>query len=184
MAHLSLIPHGLVPKLEINTQPRRLLPLVVVVSLGFLRYADFLPISYTNSFLVSKAPEYTDFINPTCFRVKKKWYKYHILIFGFKCYHYFQLVGSAPQFPHGVIDPIEEIAALGVKYGIPVHVDACLGSFIVPFLEELGYISSRFDFRVEGVTSISCDTHKVNMFILNLNDIVIQNFLILIHFHL
>ena len=71
-------------------------------------------------------------------------------------------MGSAPQFAHGVIDPIEEIAALGVKYDIPVHVDACLGSFLVPFLEELGYVVSRFDFRVKGVTSISCDTHKVN----------------------
>jgi len=70
------------------------------------------------------------------------------------------LVGSAPQFPHGVLDPIEAIAALGVKYDIPVHVDACLGGFLIPFMEEAGYPLPPFDFRVPGVTSISCDTHK------------------------
>ena len=76
----------------------------------------------------------------------------------------FQLVGSAPQFSHGVIDPIEEIASLGCKYDIPMHVDACLGSFIVPFIEAAGYKIPRFDFRVDGVTSISCDTHKVDIY--------------------
>ncbi|XP_045595073.2 sphingosine-1-phosphate lyase [Procambarus clarkii] len=70
------------------------------------------------------------------------------------------LVGSAPQFPHGVIDPIEEIAALGIKYNIPVHVDSCLGGFLIPFMEEAGYPLPLFDFRVTGVTSISADTHK------------------------
>merc|ERR1711872_1066945 len=70
------------------------------------------------------------------------------------------LVGSAPQFPHGSIDNIEEIAALGVKYGIPVHVDACLGGFLIPFMTEAGYPLKPFDFRVPGVTSISADTHK------------------------
>lgn len=70
------------------------------------------------------------------------------------------LVGSAPGFPHGVIDPIEEIAALGRKYDIPVHVDACLGGFLLAFMEDAGYSLSPFDFRVDGVTSISVDTHK------------------------
>jgi len=70
------------------------------------------------------------------------------------------LVGSAPQFPHGCIDNIQEIAALGVKYGIPVHVDACLGGFLIPFMEEAGFPLKPFDFRVPGVTSISADTHK------------------------
>ncbi|XP_066974810.1 sphingosine-1-phosphate lyase-like [Macrobrachium rosenbergii] len=70
------------------------------------------------------------------------------------------LAGSAPQFPHGVIDPIEEIAALGVQYDIPVHVDACLGGFLIAFMEEAGYPLAPFDFRVEGITSISADTHK------------------------
>ncbi|XP_076064939.1 sphingosine-1-phosphate lyase [Oratosquilla oratoria] len=70
------------------------------------------------------------------------------------------LAGSAPQFPHGVVDPIEEIADLGVKYDIPVHVDACLGGFLIPFMKEAGYLLPLFDFCVEGVTSISADTHK------------------------
>jgi sphinganine-1-phosphate aldolase len=68
------------------------------------------------------------------------------------------LVGSCPQYPHGTIDPIPSIAALAVNHGIGCHVDACLGSFVLPFVkEDLPY---RFDFSVRGVTSISCDTHK------------------------
>ncbi|XP_060576368.1 sphingosine-1-phosphate lyase 1-like, partial [Ruditapes philippinarum] len=70
------------------------------------------------------------------------------------------LVGSAPQFPHGSIDPIEEIAALGRKYSIPVHTDCCLGGFLVPFMEKAGFSVPKVDFRVPGVTSISADTHK------------------------
>uniref|UniRef100_T1J300 Sphingosine-1-phosphate lyase 1 n=1 Tax=Strigamia maritima TaxID=126957 RepID=T1J300_STRMM len=72
------------------------------------------------------------------------------------------LVGSAPQFPHGAIDPIEDIskARLGLKYKIPVHVDACLGGFLIPFMEEAGFPVVRFDFRLPAVTSISADTHK------------------------
>lgn len=70
------------------------------------------------------------------------------------------LVGSCPQFPHGAIDPIQQIAQLGAKHDIPVHVDACLGGFLVPFMEEAGFPIQPFDFRVEGVTSISADTHK------------------------
>jgi len=70
------------------------------------------------------------------------------------------LVGSAPQFPHGILDPIASISALGLQYGIPVHVDACLGGFLIPFMEEAGYPLPLFDFRLPGVTSISCDTHK------------------------
>ena len=45
------------------------------------------------------------------------------------------LVGSAPQFPHGAIDPIQGIAKLGAERRIPVHVDACLGGFLLPFME-------------------------------------------------
>jgi len=70
------------------------------------------------------------------------------------------LVGSAPGFPHGVMDPIVDIAALGKKYKIPVHVDACLGGFVIAFMEEAGYPLPPFDFRVDGVTSISVDSHK------------------------
>ncbi|KAG2736595.1 hypothetical protein G9P44_000685 [Scheffersomyces stipitis] len=74
------------------------------------------------------------------------------------------LVGSAPNFPHGIIDDIEGLSDLAVKYNIPLHVDACLGSFIVTFLERSKVHGDvdlpKFDFRVPGVTSISCDTHK------------------------
>jgi glutamate/tyrosine decarboxylase-like PLP-dependent enzyme len=70
------------------------------------------------------------------------------------------VVGSAVQFPHGVADPIEEIAAIAAERGIGMHTDACLGGFILPWAERLGYPVAPFDFRVPGVTSISCDTHK------------------------
>lgn len=70
------------------------------------------------------------------------------------------LAASAPHFPHGIMDPVEEVAKLGVKYKIPVHVDACLGGFLIPFMEKAGFPLPPFDFRVPGVTSISCDTHK------------------------
>ena len=70
------------------------------------------------------------------------------------------VVGSAPTFPHGVIDPIPEIAALAAERGVACHVDACLGGFILPWAERLGYPVPPFDFRLPGVTSMSADTHK------------------------
>ncbi len=70
------------------------------------------------------------------------------------------LVASAPHFPHGIVDPIQEVAKLGLRYKVGVHVDSCLGGFVVPFMEEAGFEMDPFDFRVEGVTSISADTHK------------------------
>ncbi|XP_011483083.1 sphingosine-1-phosphate lyase 1 isoform X3 [Oryzias latipes] len=70
------------------------------------------------------------------------------------------LVCSAPQFPHGVIDPVEEVAKLAVRYNLPLHVDACLGGFLIVFMAKAGYPIAPFDFKVKGVTSISADTHK------------------------
>ncbi|KAI9749461.1 MAG: hypothetical protein M4579_006863 [Chaenotheca gracillima] len=70
------------------------------------------------------------------------------------------LVGSAPNFPHGIIDDIASLSKLAVRRKIPLHVDCCLGSFLVPFLEKAGFETELFDFRLRGVTSISCDTHK------------------------
>jgi glutamate/tyrosine decarboxylase-like PLP-dependent enzyme len=70
------------------------------------------------------------------------------------------VVGSAPTFPHGIIDPIPQIAALAAERGTGCHVDACLGGFIVPWAERLGYPVPPFDFRLPGVTSMSADTHK------------------------
>lgn len=70
------------------------------------------------------------------------------------------LVGSAPNFPHGIIDDIAALSKLAVRRRLPLHVDCCLGSFLVPFLERAGFETAPFDFRLRGVTSISCDTHK------------------------
>jgi glutamate/tyrosine decarboxylase-like PLP-dependent enzyme len=70
------------------------------------------------------------------------------------------LVGSAGNYPYGTIDPIEELSALALERGIWLHVDGCLGGFILPWGEKLGYDVPVFDFRLPGVTSISADTHK------------------------
>ncbi|KAI9364469.1 pyridoxal phosphate-dependent transferase [Zopfochytrium polystomum] len=71
------------------------------------------------------------------------------------------LAGSAPNFPHGIMDNIPALAALAKKHNIGMHVDACLGGFIIPFAEKAGFPQAYpFDFRVDGVTAISCDTHK------------------------
>ena len=70
------------------------------------------------------------------------------------------IAASAPQYPHGVIDPIEEIGALALEAGLPFHIDACIGGFVLPWVERLGYPLPMWDFRVSGVTSISADLHK------------------------
>ncbi|MGY2128808.1 pyridoxal phosphate-dependent decarboxylase family protein [Blastococcus sp. SYSU DS0617] len=70
------------------------------------------------------------------------------------------VVASAPCYPYGVIDPVEEIAAIARKAGVLCHVDACLGGMMLPFWERLGEPVPPWDFRVEGVTSISADLHK------------------------
>jgi glutamate/tyrosine decarboxylase-like PLP-dependent enzyme len=70
------------------------------------------------------------------------------------------VVGSAPAYPFGMIDPITELARAASDAGVPFHVDACLGGLLLPFLERLGYEVPPWDFRVPGVTSISADLHK------------------------
>jgi len=70
------------------------------------------------------------------------------------------LVGSAPSYPQGVIDPITEIAELAQTHGLLCHVDACVGGLMLPFVRKLGYSIPEFDFRLPGVTSISADLHK------------------------
>jgi sphinganine-1-phosphate aldolase len=70
------------------------------------------------------------------------------------------IVGSAPSFPHGAIDPIAELSELARERGIGFHTDACLGGFVLPWAERLGYPVPPFDFRLSGVTSMSADTHK------------------------
>ncbi|MFX1418168.1 MAG: pyridoxal phosphate-dependent decarboxylase family protein [Promethearchaeota archaeon] len=70
------------------------------------------------------------------------------------------IVGSACDFPRGVVDPISELGILAQEHGIGLHVDACLGGFMLPFVKKLGYEVPDFDFSVPGVTSISADVHK------------------------
>ena len=71
------------------------------------------------------------------------------------------VVGSAPQYPHGVQDDIPAIAALAASVGANCHVDACMGGFVLPFAERIGREVSPWDFRVDGVTTISADIHKL-----------------------
>lgn len=70
------------------------------------------------------------------------------------------ILGSAPGYPHGVIDDIETLGQIAAEKQIPLHIDACVGGYLLPFVEALGYDIPPFDFRVPGVTSISADTHK------------------------
>lgn len=70
------------------------------------------------------------------------------------------LVGSAPAYPHGVVDPIAELGTLAERHGLWLHVDACVGGFIAPFARKLGYPIPDFDFAVPAVRSISADLHK------------------------
>ncbi len=70
------------------------------------------------------------------------------------------VVGSTPGFPHGVIDPIAELSDMARERGAGFHTDACLGGFVLPWAERLGYDIPPFDFRLPGVTSMSADTHK------------------------
>ncbi|MDQ0381850.1 pyridoxal phosphate-dependent decarboxylase family protein [Amycolatopsis thermophila] len=70
------------------------------------------------------------------------------------------VVASAPSYAHGVLDPIAPIAAAAARRGVRMHVDACIGGWILPFLRRLGRPVPEFGFAVEGVTSVSVDLHK------------------------
>ena len=70
------------------------------------------------------------------------------------------MIGSAPAYPHGVVDPIRELAGIAHEHGILFHTDACVGGFMLPFVRKLGYRVPDFDLSVPGVTSISADLHK------------------------
>ena len=74
--------------------------------------------------------------------------------------HTLALIGSAGNYGYGTVDPIADLGRLALERGVGLHVDGCLGGFILPFGEELGFDIPAFDFRVPGVTSISADTHK------------------------
>lgn len=67
---------------------------------------------------------------------------------------------SAPTFTHGIVDPIEDLGTLAEKRGVGLHVDNCLGGFLLSYLSKAGVFTRPWDFRVKGVTTISCDLHK------------------------
>ena len=72
----------------------------------------------------------------------------------------FMLLGSAPCFSHGVIDPVAELGALATSLDVWLHVDACVGGYVAPFVSRVGHSIPAFDFRVAGVRSLSADLHK------------------------
>ncbi|KAI7339975.1 sphinganine-1-phosphate aldolase BST1 [Hortaea werneckii] len=111
----------------------------------------------------------------TAFRKAGEYFKIHVHLVPCPAPHYkvhaptvsrlinsntILLVGSAPNFPHGIVDDIPALSRLATKHKLPLHVDCCLGSFVIPMLSRAGFPAPEFDFRVPGVTSISVDTHK------------------------
>jgi sphinganine-1-phosphate aldolase len=70
------------------------------------------------------------------------------------------LVGSAPSYPHGVVDAIRDLSDMALEHGLLLHVDACVGGFMLPFVRKLGHAVPDYDFALPGVTSISADLHK------------------------
>ena len=70
------------------------------------------------------------------------------------------IVGSAPSYAHGVVDPIADLAALAKENDLWMHTDACMGGFLLPYFRRLGEPVPDFDFSVPGVDSISVDLHK------------------------
>ena len=70
------------------------------------------------------------------------------------------LVGSAPCFPYGMVDPIEALSDLALERNVWLHVDACVGGYFAPFARMNGVAVPPFDFEVPGVRSMSADLHK------------------------
>jgi len=70
------------------------------------------------------------------------------------------VVASAVSYAHGVVDPVGAIASQAASHGVPCHVDACIGGWVLPYFRRLGDDVPDFDFSVPGVTSISVDLHK------------------------
>jgi len=93
-------------------------------------------------------------VDPVTLEVDLEWVRANIDA------HTVALIGSAPNYGYGTVDPIAELGAIALDRGIGLHVDGCLGGFLLPFGRELGYDIPAFDFTVPGVTTISADTHK------------------------
>ncbi len=93
-------------------------------------------------------------VDPTTTQVDVEWVSSHI------DENTIALVGSACNYGYGTVDPIAELGQIALEHEVGLHVDGCLGGFILPFGRELGYDIEAFDFSVPGVTTISADTHK------------------------
>jgi len=85
------------------------------------------------------------------------------------------LAGSAGNYPYGVIDPLAKLSDLALEHRIGLHVDGCLGGFILPWIEKLGYEIPPFDFRLPGVTTMSCDTHKYGYALKGTSTLLVRN---------
>ena len=73
------------------------------------------------------------------------------------------IVGSCPNFPHTIADDIEKLSDLALKYKVPLHVDCCLGGFLIVFYNKANIKIPKYDFTLPGVTSISADLHKYGL---------------------
>jgi glutamate/tyrosine decarboxylase-like PLP-dependent enzyme len=93
-------------------------------------------------------------VDPTTLEVDLEWVRKNIDA------NTVALVGSAPNYGYGTLDPITELGAMALEHDIGLHVDGCLGGFLLPFGRELGFDIPAFDFSVPGVSTISADTHK------------------------
>ena len=67
------------------------------------------------------------------------------------------------QYPQGVMDPIEALSEIALRHRLPLHVDACVGGFLLPWVKKLGFMDEKFDYELPAVTSISLDVHKVSL---------------------
>ena len=85
------------------------------------------------------------------------------------------IAGSAGNYPYGIIDPLEKLSNIALEYKIGLHVDGCLGGFILPWIERSGYDIPPFDFRLPGVTTMSCDTHKYGYALKGTSCLLVRN---------
>jgi glutamate/tyrosine decarboxylase-like PLP-dependent enzyme len=85
------------------------------------------------------------------------------------------IVGSAPPYPFGQVDPIEMLSKVAQRRELRLHVDACLGGMVLPFLADAGRIAPDFDFRVPGVSSLSVDLHKYGYASKGISGLLLRN---------
>ncbi len=85
------------------------------------------------------------------------------------------MVGSACEYPRGMVDPITELGQVALDHDIGLHVDGCLGGFMLPWVKKLGYPVPDFDLNVPGTTSMSADLHKYGFAAKGASAIVFKN---------